>query len=76
MTVRVGSPSYFAKRPKPKKPQDLTAHDCVNIRLPTYGGVYPWEFEKRGRALRVRVEGEPRRKSLLRFNRVFVSAGS
>jgi DNA-binding transcriptional LysR family regulator len=54
----VGSPSYFAQRPKPRRPQDLTAHDCVNIRLPTYGGIYPWEFEKRGRALRVRVEGQ------------------
>ena len=53
----VGSPSYFAKRPKPKRPQDLTAHQCINIRLPTYGGLYPWEFEKRGRALKVRVEG-------------------
>jgi DNA-binding transcriptional LysR family regulator len=54
----VGSPSYFAKRPAPKKPQDLTAHDCINIRLPTYGGIYPWEFEKRGRPLKVRVEGQ------------------
>jgi DNA-binding transcriptional LysR family regulator len=53
----VGSPSYFAKRPRPKRPQDLTAHPCINIRLPTYGGIYPWEFEKRGRALKVRVEG-------------------
>jgi DNA-binding transcriptional LysR family regulator len=53
----VGAPSYFARRSKPKKPQDLTAHDCINIRLPTYGGIYAWEFEKRGRGLRVRVEG-------------------
>jgi len=53
----VGSLSYFAKRPRPKRPQDLTAHQCINIRLPTYGGIYPWEFEKRGRALKVRVEG-------------------
>jgi DNA-binding transcriptional LysR family regulator len=53
----VGSPSYFAKRPGPKRPQDLTTHQCINIRLPTYGGIYPWEFEKRGRALKVRVEG-------------------
>src|ERR1700676_1240591 len=36
----VGAPSYFAKRPRPKKPQDLTAHNCVNLRLPTYGGLY------------------------------------
>ncbi len=54
----VGAPSYFVRRPKPKHPQDLTAHDCINIRLPTYGGIYAWEFEKRGRALKVRVEGQ------------------
>ena len=56
--VVVGAPSYFARRPKPKHPQDLTAHDCINIRLPTYGSIYAWEFEKRGRALKVRVEGQ------------------
>lgn len=54
----VGAPSYFARRPKPKDPKDLTAHDCINIRLPTYGSIYAWEFEKRGRALKVRVEGQ------------------
>jgi DNA-binding transcriptional LysR family regulator len=54
----VGSPSYFAKRQKPKIPQDLTAHDCINLRLPTYGGLYAWEFEKGGRELKVRVEGQ------------------
>src|SRR3954447_1898838 len=54
----VGAPSYFAKRPRPKTPQDLTAHTCINLRLPSHGGVYVWEFEKRGRQLRVRVEGQ------------------
>jgi len=54
----VGAPSYFARRPRPKMPQDLTAHDCINLRLPTYGGLYAWEFEKRGRELKVRVEGQ------------------
>jgi DNA-binding transcriptional LysR family regulator len=54
----VGAPSYFAKRPRPKKPQDLTAHGCINIRLPTYGGLYAWQFEKHGRELKVRVEGQ------------------
>ena len=53
----VGAPSYFETRPRPKMPQDLTAHDCINLRLPTYGGLYAWEFEKRGRELKVRVEG-------------------
>jgi DNA-binding transcriptional LysR family regulator len=54
----VGAPSYFARRPRPKRPQDLTAHDCINLRLPTYGGLYAWEFEKNGRELKVRVEGQ------------------
>ena len=54
----VGSPSYFAKRPKPKTPQDLTSHVGINLRLPTHGGLYAWEFEKRGREVKVRVEGQ------------------
>ena len=54
----VGAPSYFARRPTPRTPQDLTAHDCINLRLPTSGGIYAWEFEKRGRELKVRVEGQ------------------
>jgi DNA-binding transcriptional LysR family regulator len=54
----VGAPSYFAKRPRPRTPQDLTAHACINLRLPTHGGLYAWEFEKDGRELRVRVEGQ------------------
>jgi DNA-binding transcriptional LysR family regulator len=54
----VGTPAYFTTRPKPLTPQDLTDHNCINLRLPTYGGVYAWEFEKDGRELRVRVEGQ------------------
>jgi DNA-binding transcriptional LysR family regulator len=54
----VGSPSYFAKRSRPKKPQDVTDHVCINLRLPTYGGIYAWEFQKRGHELKVRVEGQ------------------
>ena len=54
----VGAPSYFAKRRKPRTPQDLTEHNCINLRLPTYGGLYAWEFEKGGRELKVRVEGQ------------------
>jgi DNA-binding transcriptional LysR family regulator len=54
----VGAPSYFAKRSPPKRPQDLTEHDCINVRLPTYGGLYAWELEKGKRELRVRVEGQ------------------
>ncbi len=53
----VGSPSYFARRKRPRRPQDLTDHDCINLRLPTYGGLYTWEFEKGGREVKVRVEG-------------------
>jgi len=54
----VGAPSYFRGRPESKKPQDLISHNCITLRLPTHGGLYAWEFEKGGRELRVRVEGQ------------------
>ena len=55
----VGAPSYFESRKKPRTPQDLTNHNCINLRLPTHGGsLYAWEFEKNGRELHVRVEGQ------------------
>jgi len=54
----VGAPDYFATRKKPRTPQDLTDHNCLNLRLPRYGNLYAWEFEKNGRELDVRVEGQ------------------
>jgi DNA-binding transcriptional LysR family regulator len=54
----VAAPSYFKGRVEPKKPQDLIEHNCINLRLPTHGNVYAWEFEKGSRELRVRVEGQ------------------
>ncbi|KQT86849.1 LysR family transcriptional regulator [Aurantimonas sp. Leaf443] len=54
----VGAPSYFATRDRPETPQDLALHQCLNLRLETSGGFYAWEFEKDGRELRVRVEGQ------------------
>ena len=54
----VGAPSYFARHGEPTTPHDLTEHNCVNLRLPTSGGLYAWEFEKGGRELRVRVDGQ------------------
>lgn len=54
----VASPDYFEKHPAPKVPGDLTEHNCINIRFPTLGGLYVWEFERRGRQLNVRVNGQ------------------
>jgi len=54
----VGSPDYFAAHPAPLTPQDLGTHACINLRLPTAGGLYAWEFGKDGRELKVRVEGQ------------------
>src|SRR3989442_12028902 len=57
--MAVGGPRSFSPRqPPPKKPQELTEHNCINLRLPTYGGLYAWEFEKGGRELKVRVDGQ------------------
>jgi DNA-binding transcriptional LysR family regulator len=53
-----GAPSYFKNRAEPKKPQDLLGHNCINLRLPRRDSVYAWEFDKNGRELRVRVEGQ------------------
>jgi DNA-binding transcriptional LysR family regulator len=54
----VGSPDYFARHQKPRTPQELVNHRCINIRLQTAGGLYSWEFERDGRAMSVRVDGK------------------
>jgi DNA-binding transcriptional LysR family regulator len=54
----VGAPGYFAGRTAPKTPQGLTEHVCINLRLPTHGGLYAWEFAKGRREMRVRVDGQ------------------
>jgi len=53
----VGAPTYLGGWNRPNTPQELTGYDCINMRLPTYGGFYAWEFEKDGRDLAVRVVG-------------------
>ncbi|WP_116092301.1 LysR substrate-binding domain-containing protein [Sphingomonas crusticola] len=60
----VGAPDYFVRRGVPATPHDLSAHSCINLRQTSSGGLYVWEFEKDGRELNVRVEGQ------LVFNRV------
>lgn len=56
--IVVGSPAYLATRPRPREPHDLTEHACINLRMLTLGGLYAWEFEKEGRELKVRVDGQ------------------
>jgi DNA-binding transcriptional LysR family regulator len=53
-----GTPDYFARYGRPQSPRDLTSHNCINLRLPTHGNVYVWEFEQSGRPLNVRVDGQ------------------
>ncbi len=54
----VGAPSYFEKNPEPTRPQDLVSHTCINERLPTGGGLWAWEFEEKGREIKIRVDGQ------------------
>lgn len=56
--VVAGSPDYLAQNGIPQSPHDLTAHSCINLRMPTSGGLYAWEFEEEGREFNVRVEGQ------------------
>ena len=68
----VGSPAYFAQRKPPKVPQDLTAHRCINLRLPTHGGLYAWEFEKAGRE----IDGSCRRSARVRNGLAYADGGA
>ena len=61
----VGTPDYFSQHAAPETPNDLTAHRCINIRLPTYGGLYAWELQNGDHEVRVRVDGQ------LVFNNIF-----
>ena len=54
----VAAPSYFVTRRPPRVPQDLAGHQCINLRLPTSGGLYAWEFDKAGREVKVHVDGQ------------------
>ena len=63
----VGAKSYFARHSVPEHPKDLVNHTCINFRLPSFGGLYAWEFEENGRELKIRVEGQ------LAFNNTFNS---
>ncbi|TAX08213.1 hypothetical protein ELI07_01165 [Rhizobium leguminosarum] len=56
--VVVGSPAYFARYGEPQHPDDLTRHKCINIRMPTFKAINAWEFEKDGKAVKVRVDGQ------------------
>ncbi|MBN3791425.1 LysR family transcriptional regulator [Burkholderia sp. Ac-20353] len=54
----VGAPAYFARRARPTTPQNLVAHDCINLRLPTHGALYAWELARGDESLQVRVDGQ------------------
>jgi len=55
--VVVGSPDYLAHHPRLRTPQDLTEHDCICLRLPSHGGLLPWEFKRRGKSINAHVTG-------------------
>lgn len=56
--VVVSAPAYLEQREEPRAPKDLTQHNCINLRMPTYGGIYAWEFERGGREINVKVDGQ------------------
>ena len=55
--VVVASPGYLARFGTPHHPRDLTSHECIQIRMPTAKAPIPWEFEKTGEEINVRVTG-------------------
>jgi DNA-binding transcriptional LysR family regulator len=68
--VVVGSPDYFARHATPETPHDLTDHNCINLRFPTAGSVYAWEFREDAHEFSVRVEGQ------LTFNNMVPTVGA
>ena len=54
----VASPAYFAHHPVPQSAEDLTSHNCINSRLPTYGTIFQWGLEKDGHQVKLRSEGQ------------------
>jgi DNA-binding transcriptional LysR family regulator len=54
----VGSPTYLGKHPPVESPEGLLQHDCINLRLPTHGGLLPWELKRKAKEVQVRVEGQ------------------
>lgn len=56
--IVVGAPSYFATHPMPLMPEELKNHHCINVRLPTAGGLYHWEFKRAGKLIRMPVGGQ------------------
>lgn len=54
----VASPDYLARHDAPQTPEDLTGHACIGLRLPTHGGLLPWEFKRRGKTLNVHPNGQ------------------
>ncbi|WEZ86620.1 LysR family transcriptional regulator [Pseudomonas sp. NyZ480] len=54
----VAAPAYFAAHPKPKKPNDLVNHNCINMRMQSGGGLYVWGFQRKDKQVNVRVDGQ------------------
>ncbi|WP_068084828.1 LysR family transcriptional regulator [Novosphingobium rosa] len=55
--VTAGAPAYFAQHGRPATPHDLSRHRCINLRMAS-GNLYSWEYEKDGRELKVKVDGQ------------------
>lgn len=53
----VAAPDYFKRYAKPRKPQDLLNHNCINVRYSDTSGLYAWEFEKDAQKFSLKVKG-------------------
>ena len=53
----VGAPSYFAQRSRPRTPEDLAGHTCVQYRRGANGNVAEWLFERNGQSRNISAEG-------------------
>ena len=54
----VAAPNYLNQYSVPNHPQQLQQHRCINVRLPSAGGLYAWEFSHAGKELRIPMAGQ------------------
>lgn len=56
--LTVATKEYLERYGHPKQPKDLVEHQCINLRLPTHGELYRWQFTKGNKTQSVNVNAK------------------
>jgi DNA-binding transcriptional LysR family regulator len=53
--LTVTTPGYVSRRGRPRTPQELAKHQCIDFRDPETGRPYDWEFHRKRKILKIDV---------------------